>query len=73
MKQVEEKIVQLAHEFVKKYGEDALKIKQDDRVKYIIPNLNRYEQEIFKHNQFKLLVLFHKTIVTDLRKSKKQL
>jgi hypothetical protein len=70
MKKIEEKIVKLAHEFVKEYGTDAIKTKSDIWSKYIIPNLTSNEREIFKHNQFRLLVLFYKTIVTDLRNKK---
>jgi len=70
MKQVEKKIIEIAHMFVEEYGSDALKTKSDMWAKYIIPNLTYNEREIFKHNQFKLLVLFYKTIVTDLRNKK---
>ena len=73
MGKIEQKVIELAHMFVEKYGRDALKTKHNDWVKYIIPHLNRYEKEIFIHNQFKLLVLFYKTVVTDLRNSRKKL
>lgn len=69
-KQIEKKIIELAHEFVKEYGTDALKTKSDVWEKFIIPHLTRLELMTYKHNRFGLLVLFYKTIVTDLRNKK---
>jgi len=71
MGKIEQKIVELAHMFVQSYGEKALQMKTTEFEKYIIPNLTYNEKIIFNHNKFKLLVLFYKTVVTDLRNMKR--
>jgi len=67
--EVEEKIVQIAHDFAKKYGEDILQLRIDEFIAYITPLLNLNELDIFRHNQYQMIRLFVETVKKDLGKS----
>ena len=68
-KEVEEKIIKLAHEWSKKYGEEVLQLDYNELIAYITPFFNYQEWLIFKHNEYQMLALFIKTVKQDLSKS----
>ena len=69
LKEVEQKITQIAHEFAKKYREEILELSYDELIAYIAPFFNYQEWLIFKHNEIEMLKLFVQTIKEDLSKS----
>jgi len=68
-KEVEEKIVQIAHEWSQKYGEEVLQLSYDELISYLTSFFNYEEWLIFKHNEIEMLRLFLKTVKEDLSKS----
>jgi hypothetical protein len=71
VKEVEEKIIQLAHEFASKYGEEVFEIRADELIAYIISQFNYEEYLIFKHNEINMLKLFVQTVKQDLESQNK--
>jgi len=67
--EVEEKIVEIAHDFAKKYGEEVLQLTEDELIAHIGSNFDYQSWLIFKHNQYEMLKLFVKTVKEDLSKS----
>jgi len=71
VKEVEEKIVQIAHEWSKKYGEEVLELTEDELIAYITPQLSLEQLDIFRHYKYQMLALFLKTVKEDLQSSNK--
>ena len=67
--EVEKKIIEIAHEFAKRYGEDILQLRVDEFIAYITPLLSLDELDIFRHNQYEMIKLFVETVKKDLGKS----
>ncbi len=68
---VEQKIVQIAHEFVQKFGEDVLQLTPDELIAYLTSYFDYESWLIFKHNEYELLKLFIQTIKEDLESQNK--
>ena len=68
-KEVEEKIIQLAHIFSEKFGEEVLQLREDELIAYITPQLSLNDLDIFRHYKYQMLYLFLKTVKEDLSKS----
>ena len=66
-KEVEEKIIKIAHEWSKKYGEEVFKLRVDELIMYLSSYFNYEEWIIFKHNQYEMLRLFVQTVKQDLQ------
>jgi hypothetical protein len=69
LNEVKQKIVQLAHEFTQKYGEEVFEIHADELIAYISSEFDYENWLIFKHNEIEMLKLFVQTIKEDLSKS----
>jgi len=69
--EVEQKIIEIAHEFMNKFGEEVLHLKIDELVAYLVPQFNYEEYLIFKHNQYEMLRLFVQTVKQGLQSSNK--
>ncbi|ARQ96442.1 hypothetical protein CCL42_gp36 [Sulfolobus islandicus rod-shaped virus 8] len=69
LNEVKQKVIQIAHEFVQKYGEEALQLSYDELISYLTSFFNYEEWLIFKHNEIEMLRLFLKTVKEDLSKS----
>ena len=67
--EVEKKIIELAHEFAKKYGEEVLQMRVDELIMYLSSYFDYENWIIFKHNQYQMLKLFVKIVKEDLGKS----
>ena len=65
----EERIIELAHEFSKKYGKEILGLSDDELIKYITSQLDYESWKIFAFYKYQLLRLFIKTVKEDLSKS----
>jgi len=68
-KKVEEKIVQIAHEFSQKYGDEVLELNEYELIAYITPLLSLNELTTFRYYKTRMLYLFLKTVKEDLSKS----
>ena len=64
--EVEQKIIEIAHEFVNKFGEEVLHLKVDELIAYLASYFNYEEWLIFRHNQYEMLRLFAQTVKQDL-------
>ena len=69
--EVEQKIIEIAHEFAKKFGEEVLHLRIDELIAYLAPQFNYEEYLIFKYNQYEMLRLFVETVRQDLQSSNK--
>ena len=65
----EEKIIELAHEFSKKYGKEISGLSEDELIKYITSKLDYESWKIFVFYNYQLFELFIKTVKEDLSKS----
>jgi len=65
--EVEQKVIQIAHEFAKRYGDEVLQLRVDELIAYLAPQFNYEEYLIFKHNQYEMLRLFVQTVKQDLQ------
>jgi hypothetical protein len=65
----EERIIELAYEFSKKYGKEILGLSEDELIKYITSKLDYESWKFFNFYGYKLFELFIKTIKEDLSKS----
>jgi len=70
-KEVEQKIIELAHEFSKKYGQEILELSEDELITYINSKLDYESWKYFNFYQPKLLALFIKTVKEDLESQNK--
>jgi len=66
--EVEQKIVEIAHMFSKKYGSEVLELSENELIAYITPLLSLDELSIFRFYKYQLLYLFLKTVKEDLDK-----
>jgi len=71
LSEVKQKIVQIAHEFSAKYGEEVFQIRADELIAYISSQFNYEEWLIFKHNEYELLKLFVEIVKQDLQSQNK--
>jgi len=69
VEKVEQKIIEIAHEFAQKYGKEILELSEDELISYLTSFFNYEEWLIFKHNEIEMLRLFLKTVKEDLSKS----
>ena len=69
VKEIEQQIIKLAHEFAQKYGSEVLELTEDELIVYINSKLDYDSWKYFNFYQPKLLRLFVKTIKEDLSKS----
>jgi len=69
IKEVEERIIKIAHEFSKKYGEEVLQLSENELIAYIIPHLSLEYLNIFRYYKYQMLALFLKIVKEDLNKS----
>jgi len=69
VKEVEQKIIEIAHEWSQKYGEEVLHLNEYELIAYITPQLTSEELDIFRHYKYQMLALFLKTVKEDLDKS----
>ena len=67
--EAERKVIELAHEFAQRYGEEVLQLNVDELITYLAGNFDYENWIIFKHNQYEMLKLFVKTVKEDLSKS----
>ena len=68
VKEVEQKIIEIAHEWSQKYGEEVLHLNEYELIAYITPQLTSEELDIFRHYKYQMLALFLKTVKEDLDK-----
>jgi len=69
VEKVEQKIIEIAHEFSKKYGSEVLELTEDELIAYITPLLSLDELSVFRFYKSKMLYIFLKTVKEDLSKS----
>jgi len=69
IKEEEERIIELAHEFSKKYGKEVLELSENELIAYINSKLDYESWKYFNFYQSKLLRLFIKIVKEDLSKS----
>jgi len=69
VKEVEQQIIELAHEFSKKYGKEILELSEEELMTYINSKLDYESWKYFNFYQPKLLRLFIKTVKEDLEKA----
>ena len=67
--EIEQQIVQIAHEWSQKYGKEILELNENELIAYINSKLDYESWKFFNFYQPKLLRLFIKTIKEDLSKS----
>jgi len=68
-KEVEERIVQIAHEFTRRYGQEILELNEYELIAYITPLLPLDYLNIFRYYETYMLAIFRKTVKEDLSKS----
>ena len=66
--EIEQQIIEKAHEFAKLHKEKILGLSEDELIRYINSQLDYESWKIFNVYSQKLLVLFVKTIKEDLSK-----
>jgi hypothetical protein len=71
IEKVEQKIIELAHEFVNRFGKEVLELSYDELIAYIAPYFDYENWLIFKHNEYQMMVLFVKTVKQDLESQNK--
>jgi len=71
LKEVEQKIIELAHEFSKKYGQEILELSEDELISYLASNFDYESWKIFAFYKYQMLVLFLKTVKEDLESQNK--
>ncbi|ARQ96598.1 hypothetical protein [Sulfolobus islandicus rod-shaped phage 6] len=71
VKEIEQKIIELAHEFSKKYGQEILELNEYELIVYINSKLDYESWKYFNFYQQKLLALFIKTVKEDLESQNK--
>jgi len=71
IEKVEQKIIQIAHDFSKRYGEEVLELEEYKLVAYIMPFLTLDEINVFRYYKTRMLYLFLKTVKEDLESSNK--
>jgi len=69
VKEVEQQIIELAHEFSKKYGKEIFELSENELIAYINAKLDYESWKYFNFYQPKLLRLFIKTVKEDLEKA----
>jgi hypothetical protein len=69
VKEVEQKIIEIAHEFSRKYGSEVLELTENELMAYITPLLSLDELSVFRFYKSKMLYIFLKTVKEDLSKS----
>ena len=69
VKEIEQQIIKLAHEFAQKYGSEVLELTEDELIAYITPLLSLDELSVFRFYKSKMLYIFLKTVKEDLSKS----
>ena len=67
--EVEQQIIEIAHEFSKKYGKEILELSEEELMTYINSKLDYESWKYFNFYQPKLLRLFIKTVKEDLEKA----
>lgn len=71
LKEVEEKVIKLAHEFAQKYEKEILELNEYELIAYINSKLDYESWKYFNFYQPKLLALFIKTVKEDLESQNK--
>jgi len=71
VKEIEQQIIKLAHEFSKKYGQEILELNEYELTAYINSKLDYESWKYFNFYQPKLLALFIKTVKEDLESQNK--
>jgi len=71
IEKVEQKIIQIAHDFSKRYGEEVLELEEYKLVAYIMSFLTLDEINVFRYYKTRMLYLFLKTVKEDLESSNK--
>ena len=65
---VKEKVINIAHEFAKKYGEQSLRLNENELMAYIIPYFSEIiEINTFRYYKWEMLNVFFKTVKEDLK------
>jgi hypothetical protein len=65
--EVEQKIIEIAHEFAKRYGEEVLELNDYELIAYITPLLPLEYLNIFRYYETYMLAIFRKTVKEDLK------
>jgi len=68
IEKVEQKIIEIAHLFSQKYGEEILELTDYELIAYITPLLSLDDLTTFRYYKTKMLYLFLKTVKEDLSK-----
>jgi len=69
IKEVEEKVIQLAHIFSKRFGEEILELSENELIAYLTAEFDYESWKIFAFYKYQMLALFLKTAKEDLSKS----
>ena len=67
--EIEQQIVQIAHEWSQKYGKEILELNENELIAYINSKLDYESWKFFNFYEYKLFELFIKTVKEDLSKS----